>query len=141
MSKPVLHLRAEEKTLFDGLPDGLKDGWKVEEEKLENDERPEELDMRYRIARFDNPVVKDAVDSARKAKTPEEFEKTASSLDISEFPPDLVAEFFFTIGTKLTGAIISYFLSQAKSDEDIEGIAGLTEIRHMLLEANASVPS
>jgi hypothetical protein len=135
----VLYLRREEKTVFDALRDALKNGWSVEDEPLTSDERPEELRMRYQMAKFEDADLQNLVQLAQESRTPEEFEKTALKFDFAKLPQEQIAEVFFMLGTKLMGKIISYGLQEASSDEDIEGIAALSNVRHLLLEANASV--
>lgn len=65
--------------------------------------------------------------------------KIAASMDFSSLSQEDSAELFFTLGTGVMSAIILGALDAAESDDDIEGIASLTEIRHMLLESNVSV--
>lgn len=135
----TLYLWPGEKQAFDGLPEELKRGWNVEEETLDAFERPEELRMRYQIAKFDDPSLRKLVHAAREAKTPEEFEGIAAAFDFSALPRERVAEIFFTLGTKLMGKMILHALLNVGSDEDLEGIAALAHVRHLLLEANAPV--
>ena len=116
----------------------MKDGWKVEPETLESHERSEELEMRYRMASFDDPTLRKLCDDVKKAKDAREIEKIAETLDFSSLPHAQVAELFFVLGTRVLSAMIRFVLSNADSDEDLEGIAALTEIRHMLFEANTS---
>ena len=66
-----------------------------------------------------------------------EFEKVASTFDISTLPHEQLAELFFVLGTRVISAMIQCLLSRVTTDEDLEGIAVLTNIRRMLKEANA----
>ncbi len=132
----TLRLRQAEQKIFQKLPDALRDGWNVESETLTSEERPEELRMRREITSFDDPKLQKIIDAARTAKTPEEFERTAKSLDLTTLPQDDAAELFFVLGTALMGVIVTHLLTAATKDEDLEGIAALTEIRHLLLETN-----
>jgi hypothetical protein len=133
----LLHLRREEQSLFDALPDALKDGWKVKEETLSSFERPEELDMRYRMASFDHPACQELVGKVKNMKDASDIEKIVSEFDISSLSQVEMAELFFTLGTRVLSAMIRYTLQRTESDEDLEGIAALTEVRHMLFEANS----
>ena len=139
MADMTLHLRKEEAKIFHGLPKDLQDGWKVGEEKGTSDERPEELMMRYQMVSFSDPKLQKLIGAARAAQTPEAFEKIASGFDFSALSHEEMAEVFFTLGTRLLGKIIQTHLQEVKNDEDLQGIAALSEIRHLLLEANASV--
>jgi hypothetical protein len=139
MSQAVVHLRPEEREVFEGLSDELKDGWQVEEETLNANERPEELEMRYRMASLSDEACKKFCESAKEAKSTEEILKAAEQFDMSALPQHEAAELFFTLGTKVLSAMILYLLQNTNADEDMEGVAGLTEIRHMLFESNASI--
>lgn len=121
MSDLVLHLRPEEKAVFDGLADDLKDGWKVEEETLEGAERSEELKMRSLMLKTRSDEVKDALDKA---------EDGISS--------ELTAEAFFAMGTEALSSLIKTLLAEVKTDDDLKGVAELTQIRKALLESNVS---
>ena len=139
MAAMTLYLRREEAKFFQSLSKDLQDGWQVEEEKGKANERPEELMMRYQMASFDHPSIKTFVESVRGAKSAGEIEKAAASFDLASLPQEQAAELFFVLGTNLIGKIIQYLLQKATRDEDLDGIAALTLIRHFLLEANASV--
>jgi len=135
----TLYLWSDEKKLFDALSDELKDGWKVEGETLKEDEREEELAMRRSMFRCGDAACQQLVKAATSAKSAEDFERIVSDFDFSSLSQEQSAEIFFTLGTGVLSSLIEGALQLTESDEDLEGTAGLTEIRHMLLEANASV--
>ncbi len=138
MPAPVLHLRPNERKVFEGLSDSIQEEWKVDEETLESYERSEELEMRYRMASFDDPALQTLCEEVKRAKDARDIEKIAGTVDFSSLPHAQVAELFFILGTRVLSAMIRFTLERAESDEDLEGIAALTEIRHMLFEANTS---
>ena len=141
MANLTLYLQANEKELFNALSEKLREGWTTEEETLTSDERPEELTMRYQMARFEDNGLAEFAKGAATAKTPEEFQKAAAEFDFTTLSQEQIAELFFTLGTKIMSKMIEHLLSKVENDEDLEGLAGLTQIRHMLLETNASVPA
>lgn len=136
---PNLHLTADEQKIFDALPATLKEGWTVEKEASAAYERPEELLMRYRMASFHNPACQAIAEKAKGAKTAQDIERIAASFDPSALSLPELSELLFTLGTKWLSHMLRYLLAHTSSDEDIEGIATLSHIRHMLFEANASV--
>ena len=138
MPTTALQLRPEERKIFEGLSDGLRDGWQVTEEILSAFERAEELEMRYRMASFDHPACQALVDGVKKAKNAAEIEKVVSQFDIAALSQVQMAELFFTLGTRVLSAMVRYALQRAESDEDLEGVAALTEVRHMLFQVNSS---
>ena len=133
----VLLLTAEEQKAFQALPDALKEGWNVQTETITATERPDELSMRYRIAHFTDPVCKALADAAQGAKTLKDFEAAAAMFNPSKLNQEQLGELFFVLGTRAISSMITYLLWAAKDDEDLEGIAVMTSIRRMLIEANA----
>lgn len=135
----TLYLTADEEELFDALPDTLKEGWKTEKQEIEYVENPEELYLRYKIARFTDPMLEAFVLAVREAKNVGDFEKAASSVDVSAYSQEQLAELFFVLGVGVMSAMVVYVLKNAANDEDLEGIATMTDIRRMLMESNISV--
>ncbi|MBT3834856.1 hypothetical protein HOF56_01260 [Candidatus Peribacteria bacterium] len=138
MSANTLKLRPNEKAIFDKLSDELKDGWQIEDEKLEAEETIEELKMRHDMFRG-SETCKKILDAMSGVKDEEALKKAASEMDFSSLAQEDAAELFFTLGTTAISAIIFGALEAADSDDDLEGIASLTEIRHMLFESNSSI--
>lgn len=133
----VLRLTGAELERFQALPDALKEGWKTEEEDVSAAETGEELFLRYRIAHFTDPMMKKLADSALKAKTAKEMDAIIASFNITNMPQDQMAELFFVLGTRVVSAMVEHLLAVATTNEDLEGVAGITMIRKMLLEANS----
>lgn len=132
----TLYLLPAEEKLLAALPGDITAGWTVEKETAVIIETADELKLRYRIANFTDPNVKALAESMKGAASSAEIEKILQTFDMQKLPQDQLAELFFTLGTKVTGWMITYVLSKAKDQEDMEGAAGLTLIRHMLIEAN-----
>ena len=135
-----LFLRRGEKHAFDALPPSLHEGWNVEEETLESEERREEIVMRAKMFRCANHECQKIIAAIVHAKNPKEMEALVEQCDFAAFSPEQIAEIFFTLGTGALDLLVRSALRVADSDRDIEGIAGLTQIRHFLLETNASFP-
>ncbi len=108
----------------------------IEEETVYITETPDELYLRYKIARFIDPVSKALADAVMNTKNEKDLEKAIASFDISLLSQEQLAELFFVLGTRVVSGMITYLLSYAKIDEDLEGAATVSMIRRMLMEAN-----
>lgn len=128
----TLILTADERKIFDTLPATLKEGWMVEEETGNAYETHEELSMRQRMASFEDFPQLQALAQQVTGNRP------LAEISLQEVPPEILPEFCFTIGARGLSALIALALRQAKDDEDIEGLAGFTSLRHEMLIANTS---
>lgn len=139
MAAPTLHLRPEEKKLFDALPAELKEGWKISAEKLQAEERPEELKMRRLMFRVEDPQAKQILGKMETAK----FQGNLQELYAASrpLPKATMFEVFFTLGVKALSAMLRGLLETAKTDEDLQGVMELSAVRHALMESNAEIPS
>jgi len=133
----TLFLTAAESTLFQSLSTELKEGWSVENEKGGAEETPEELDLRHQMVSLTDGGFRTFIDALKEAKSPGDFDQAASKIRAEDLSPDVLAEMFFTLGTKVTSAFVEYLLTKIETDEDIEGLAGITQMRHMLYEVNS----
>ena len=79
----ALSLTAEEQKMFDGLPDKLKEGWEVQEERGSYQDSPEKLSTRLALLRVHDPKLL-------------EFQKKAAGLSAEKLS-ELIAK------TDLTG--------------------------------------
>ncbi|MBU2259435.1 hypothetical protein KKC44_02400 [Patescibacteria group bacterium] len=129
----TLHLTADEKKTFEKLPAQLQEGWTVEEETIDAYETPEVLTMRMKMADFKKyPEVETLVERMKDAKDIRE-------VDLSGIQEGVLKEFAFTIGAKGLAAIIRFLLKETKTDADVQGLAGLSLMRHEILDTNASI--
>ena len=138
MSDLILHLRSEEQKVFEDLSEDIRDGWKVEKEELESFERPEELKMRSLMLSVQDEI-KPLLEELQNSESMEDARAVLSSLD--SLPKSAVLEIFFSIGARGLSVLIHALLSSVRSDEDLGGVAELSQIRHALLESNAEVSS
>ena len=134
MPSPSLYLRTAEKKVFDELPTKLKDGWTVTKEEEQGDDRPEELLMRRRMTRFDAlPECKDAMHQAQAGK---DISACLSRIASSPSSGPALGELCFVLGTQVVSALLRAALRMVKTDEDLQGIAGLSAIRHAMIATN-----
>lgn len=130
-----LYLTKPEQDLFMKLPQKLREGWKVEVESGSAYESDAVLSMRGRMASFaEFPAVQALVDRMQKGEKPE-------NLSLKDVPETVLPELCFTIGARGLSVFIGTLLKEVKSDGDIEGLAGLSLLRHEMLLANAPVPA
>jgi hypothetical protein len=130
-----LYLTKTEQDLFAKLPQELKEGWKVEVENGTAYESDAVIAMRRRMASFEEfPHVQVLVDRVQKGEQLE-------SLTLKDVPETVLPELCFTIGARGLSVLMGALLKEVKSDEDIEGLSGLSVLRHEMLLSNAPVPS
>ena len=133
MPELVLHLRPDEKEKFDALSDELKDGWKVEEEKLMHDDTPKKRSMRILLLRIRDQKLQSFVEEAKKENDASKLASLVHDTDLSDVNDADIAELFFALGPEALSKIIMAMIGDIGSDEDIEGVAAITIIRNSLL--------
>ena len=129
----TLHLTADEKKLFEKLPQELQEGWTVEEEKQFYEETPEKANVRLRLLRVHDPKISAFLDEAEKKKDANELAALILDTDLSGVSEGEIAKLFFTLGPEPIGKIIISLLQEVKKDKDIEDIVAISTIRHELL--------
>lgn len=133
----TLRLTDDEAKSFQKLSAGLREGWLVQAEDQLVFETGDELLLRYRIARFTNPALQAIASKAVDAKNSQAFDAQLASFDIAALQQDQMAELFFVLGTRIVSAFVQHLLTIVTTDDDLKGVAGMTMIRRMLLEANS----
>jgi len=133
----TLYLTSTEKELFAALPDTLKEGWSVEVLDGICDDRPEDLVMRYKTLPLKGGEFKRLAEEAKEAKTPEEFENIAASLNTEQLSYKEMVDLFFLLGTRIQSAMIRQLLTTAKKDEEIEAVMTLSVTRKAQSSANS----
>jgi len=129
----TLHLTADEKKLFEKLPEALQEGWTVEEEAQFYEETPEKANVRLRLLRVHDPKISTFLDEAEKKKDANGLASLVLDTDLSGVSEAEIAKLFFTLGPGALGKIIESLLQIAKEDKDIEDIVAIATIRHELL--------
>ena len=133
-----LYLTKDEQKMFKKLPDTLRDGWKVEEEKISFTDTPEARQMRLEVMRLSSPSIVEFQKKAMAAADEVAFKALVEATDFSKMSSDDVSELFFAIGPDDVSAMLDYLLSQVKADTDLENLSAFTAIRHGLLESMTS---
>jgi hypothetical protein len=132
----TLYLTAAEQKMFDALPADRRDGWKLQNVTLvmEDDKA---IAVRAHMAHFDNPGMEKAAKALETAETQQDFDAISKMVRFDTFTPEQIAELFFVLGVKTMTGFIGYLLLSAKNDEDIEGVAYISELRRLLSETNS----
>lgn len=129
----TLFLTEPEAIAFSALPESLREGWTVEPETGTAYEDADVLRVRAGMARFDSyPELKDIAKNVLAGQQPNSFV-------LGSIPESVLPELYFTIGATGVAILIRILLPNVKDDEDVSGLAGLTHIRHDILETNASI--
>ena len=136
-SKPMtrtLYLTPDEKKVFLGLPAALREGWKMVEETLDCYEDEAELRTRSDLFRVNDPRFQDLLKKLQATKGNVTLQDVT---DIgAKIPHEMMMSMFFTLGAGFFRDALTGVLPVVANDQDLEGAALLSELRHKLLEAN-----
>ncbi len=128
----TLFLTTEEQKVFQALPDKLREGWTVEVERSTVYETNEELAMRQKMSSFEEfPQV---ASLAKQVAEGNALEK----LSLNDVPQEVLPELCFCIGATGLSVLMSKLLGEIQSDEDLEGLMGLSLLRHEMLLSNSA---
>ena len=95
--------------------------------------------MRRRMTRFDAlPECKDILDQAQAGR---DVSTCLSRLASSPSSGAALGELCFVLGTRVVSTLLGAALQMAKTDEDLQGIAGLSAIRHVMIATNLASSS
>ena len=128
----TLYLTDEEKAVFNGLSNELKEGWTVENANIEYDETTQKQRIRFDVMNIQDPALQKFQEKIKEAKTKEEIEALASELDFSALNNVDLTEIFYALGPISIGILIEQLIGEVESDEDIQGILGMSVLRHLL---------
>lgn len=129
----TLFLTPAEQKRFDAFEDALKEGWQVEDETIDAMESQEVLRMRSRMADFDQyPEVKKLMEKVEQGETPD-------ALRLDDIPENILHELAFTLGAVGLTSLMEALFDAVSSDEDIQGLAGFSHLRHEILAVNSSI--
>jgi hypothetical protein len=133
-----LRLRENERSLFENLPDSLRDGWLTEEEARWYEDSPHALQTRLSLLRSHVPSITSLKKNLQSASTEMEIITALRSFDIHAFSHDELLDVFFILGPNTVSEWIFESLLHVKTDDDLLNIAALSEVRHTLLSSFCS---
>jgi hypothetical protein len=130
----TLHLTPTETELFQKLPAAVQEGWIIEPEKLTSYETDDMLRMRGEMAQISFRKYPELVALVEKSGQV----KDLSDLQFPDVPEDVLQELIFVIGARGLDGFVRGMLSETKTDEDLKSVMFLSEMRHKILELNAT---
>jgi hypothetical protein len=130
----ALYLTAEEKKMFDGLPQKLREGWTVELETGTFQDDEDHMRMRQQMARFHDPELR-RLQKKIMDKSEKEIADVIREVDLSNLSDDDLSQMYFVLGPQVLGSVIRVLLADVSSDDALEGLASLTNVRHLLFES------
>ncbi len=131
----TLHLTQKERRVFEKLADSLREGWTVESETLTYDDTPPRQMMRLSLVRLHDPKLLALRKQAEKCRSIEEAAVLMAGIDLKDVNDDDIAALFFGLGPAVIDQLIAEELPRVKNDQELEGIAALSQIRHSILSA------
>ena len=134
-----LYLTADERKLFDALPAKLKEGWEVKEEEGKYEDTDKKRMLRMAFLRVEDPKLKEFKAKAATAKSPEELLKFSQTINLAKVPSGDLSELFFALGPEGLLIFIRNSLSNAKIDQDLDGIAFLSAVRNEFYKSSHTV--
>jgi hypothetical protein len=123
----TLFLTADERTLFQALPEALRDGWAVENVAELKMESPEDLEMRKEMFQ---------VEMAKPTKTKQLENLADIAAGKAEMPPEFFLNVLFTMGVAGMTENLKVILEHAKNDTDVQGAALLSQLRQSLSDVD-----
>lgn len=134
-----LHLTPAEQSLFEALPEALREGWEVASETLTYTDNPQKQVVRLSLLRLHDPTLKAFREKVMQCEGMEQIVSLIQNTDLSDVQEEDIAQLFFALGPEVLSRMITAMLSQASADKHIETIAGFASIRHSILSSFASV--
>jgi hypothetical protein len=131
----TLTLTVDEEAVFKNIAERLKKDVRLESEKLTYADSPERQAIRFKLLSLKDPTLLDFASKAKAAKTDEDFIRIAESMDLTKASSSSVTQILFALGPLSLGRMIMTILSRAQDADDIALVAGLSEIRHDMLES------
>jgi len=131
----VLYFTQEEQKAFAAHSDELKEGWEIEQETDSFVDTPEKMNVRLHLLRIDDPAMRAFIETAEHSKSVDELAGLILNTSLSDVSERDLAKLFFAMGPEPLRRIVPALIAVAKTNEDIQGIADITIVRHMVLSS------
>ena len=128
----VIHLTAAERKLFEKIDSSLTAEWNVKDAVITYEETPEKRVARLRLLKVQSPDLRRMQLHAMKAESEEKLESIISSIDVDSLGREDFKEVFYALGPDMISRMLEEHLPKSQAAEDIEGLAGIAMIRHLL---------
>ncbi len=129
----TIYLTAQEKNIYDALPDDVREGWEVEDETVSYQDSDAKRATRFALLRLHDPKLLAFRDVASKVKNIEDLNVLNQRSDLSDVQDADLAELFFALGPEVLTHLIGFLFPSISDDEALEDIVALTVIRHSFL--------
>lgn len=130
-----LYLTADEKRFFASMKPELTGGWQVEQEALEFTDTPERRKLRFELLRLSDPSLKQAKERIVAAKSEAEFQQLLKTLDFSQIGNHDFSRLLFALGPDALSLVVQDVMGNAATKDDVELVAALAGLRHLMLES------
>ena len=130
-----LHLTVDEKKLFAKLPENLREGWEVKEEKGEYEDTDKKKMLRMAFLNLTDPKLQDFQKKAQHAKSADELIALTKTLTLTAMLPEDLRELLFAMGSDGMTGLLAVLLTQAQTDEDLDAISFISSIRELFFKA------
>lgn len=140
-SANVLYLKHFEKPWFDGLTKEMRDEWVVEEENLTYADSEEKRQIRMQFLRLRDPAFAALHTKMNAAKSLEECADLLTTFDFSSVNAQDMSEFVYAMGPDVFTVLIATLFHEVKSHKDMEQIASLCALRHLLFQSMSVRPA
>lgn len=127
----TLFLKADERTLFDRLPESMQEGWSVQEDVMDYIDSPDRRRVRMSAICIQDPRLKAFHDRLHASITLEEATQLLQDLDVRTMHDVDVREIVYALGPDVLSAIIALVLRTAASDEDLLDVVAYSTARHL----------
>lgn len=131
----MLYVIPSEMAALQAFPADTLTGWTITPETLTSFETDRQIWIRANMAEFKSaPELHNLVIDVLAGKT-------INPTPLKQLPDELIPELLFTIGARGMTQIIAALLLEPPTKELIGSIAGFSQLRHDVLEANAAHPA
>ncbi len=132
----TLQLTKAEMTLFQALPESVRNGWKTEEELLTFEDTPSRRSMRMSVIKLTDPrLLRLRTQVSELQQKPQDAKKLMDDMDFSDVNDDDLLQLFYAMGPDVLTFMIVQLLQPTANDEDVQMVASLSMIRHLILFA------
>lgn len=138
----TLILTDVEQVAFSKLSADLRKDCKVQPETIIFQDTQEARDLRLEMMEVTDPTVLHFQRQISEIQSPEQFSSLVSGIDLGTVGDAAINQLLFALGPDAVTILIGRILPNAKSAEDMQGIADLSEVRHSLLHSlTVSIPT
>lgn len=130
-----LHLTADESAVFAKLPATLTAGLVVEKETLQFEDTKDRRKMRFELLRLSDPAFQAMKKRIESATSEADFAQILKTLDFSKVGNRDFSRLLYALGPDALSLIISDVLGNVSSKDDLDLLAALAGLRHLMLEA------